>query len=120
MQTDFQTMIASFGQVVTIKRKTAGSYVDGRYVEGVESELSAVASVQPARGAQIDFIPSGQRTGEEMIAYIDTEVFPSQGQSLIQHDRLVWEGVTYKILIVKRWIPTQLYWEAIIVREEEQ
>lgn len=120
MATDFKTMIGRFGTTVTLRRKTAGSYdADGVYVPGSVTNTSAVASIQPARGSSLEFLPSAQRTGEEMVMYIDTEVFPSSSTSRTSEDLIIWDGGTFKILTVRRWEMTQVYWEAIIVRSTQ-
>ena len=112
----FFPMIASFGEVVDVKRRAAGSFVNGRWVEGNETTLTAQASVQPLAGKKIEFLPEAQRTGEELIAYITVEVFAST-MGAANHDIIVWRGARYKVIQVRRWLPTQRYWEAIITKE---
>jgi len=120
MQTDFQAMILNFGETVTIKRRAAGSYVDGRWVEGSETDISMAASIQPATGAQLRYLQEGQRTGEELVGYFAAEVFTSRAQAGKNSDILIWQGERYIILSVRRWLPTQIYWESIITREVEE
>jgi len=120
MTTDFQEMILNFGEVLTVVRKPSGTYVDGRYVEGTESEITMAASIQPARGSQVQFLPEAQRTGEELVGYFAGEVFTSRAQSGKNSDVVVWQGARYLVLSVRRWLPTQIYWEAILTREVEE
>ena len=120
MATDFQSMILNFGEVLGVLRKVAGAYVDGRWVEGIESEIAMAASIQPAQGAQLNFLPEAQRTGEELIGYFAGEVFTSRAQAGKNTDVILWQGNRYLVLAVKRWLPTQIYWEAILTREVEE
>jgi hypothetical protein len=120
MATDFQDMISNFGSTVTVKRRAAGTYTNGRWVEGTESELSVVASIQPARGSHLAFLPEAQRTGEELIGYFASEIFTSRAQPKKNSDVIIWQGKRYVVLSVRRWLPTQIYWEAILTREVEE
>jgi hypothetical protein len=120
MATDFQDMILTFGTPLGVKRKTAGAYVDGRWVEGTESEIAMAASIQPAKGAHLQFLPEAQRTGEELIGYFAGEVFTSRAQPGKNSDVVIWQGERYLVLSVRRWLPTQIYWEAILTREVEE
>jgi hypothetical protein len=119
MQNNFFPMISRFGETVEVRRKQAGQWVNGRWVEGAETGFTAQASIQPMRGKHMEFLPEAQRTGEEMVAYITVEVLPSSAIAGTQTDIIVWRGVRYKVLHVKRWLPTQIHWEAIITREVE-
>ena len=117
MADDFKGMIGRFGETIAIVRRALGTYgTNGIYTPGASSSISAVASIQPARGKHLDFLPSAQRTGEEMIMFIDTEVFPSSSAGKTPEDHIEWKGGTFKVLAVRRWEMTQVYWEAIITR----
>lgn len=120
MSADFQGMISSFGSSVSVRRRFAGAYVAGRWVEGAETILPVAASIQPASGSQLFFLPENQRTGDELIGYFASEVFTSKAAEGKNTDIVVWQGIRYKVLSVKRWLPTQIYWEAILSREVDE
>ena len=121
MGNDFKLMIRGyFGEQIIVKRRAPGSYVDGVWNEGSESDVSLWASVQPATGAQVAFLPENQRTSEVMVAFTDVEIYTSRASSDQNTDIIVWRGTRYKVISVKRWLPTQEYWESMIVREVEQ
>lgn len=120
MTSQFKAMIHRFGEPVTIRRTAAGTYdSNGEWVPGSTSDIAAIASIQPAKGAQLAFLDSNQRTGEEMTVYIDTQVFTSKADDGTPADLILWNGEEFKILTVKRWLMTQVYWEAVAVRRTE-
>lgn len=61
---------------LTISRKAAGSYVNGRWVDGAETTFPAVGSLQPATGNKAQALMEGKRiigimefiTGTKLIA----------------------------------------------------
>lgn len=120
MANDFKQMIQGyFGEQVSIERRAPGSFVDGVWQEGAETSISAFASVQPAKGSQIEFLPENQRTGKIYVAYVDTEIFTSRASTAQNSDIIVWRGTRYKVLSVGDWLPTQVYYECMIAKETE-
>ncbi len=88
----------SFRKPQTIKRTIPGSYVNGVFVEGSESTVSIMASVQPMSGEDIVAVPEGRRASDMVKLYTDSDLF-SQGDagSGQSPDRLVWLGKDYEI-----------------------
>lgn len=119
MQNDFHAMILSFGETVTIYRRAAGAYTNGVWIEGSESTFTTSASIQPASGKALAFLQEGQRTGEELVGYFTNELNTSAAITGKNTDILLWRGARYKILTVRRWLPTQIYWECILTKETE-
>jgi hypothetical protein len=54
-------MFNIFRKDLTVKRKTAGSYVNGFWVAGTDTTLTIKASVQPLSGKDIELLPEGKR-----------------------------------------------------------
>ena len=88
----------SFRKPQTIKRTVPGSYVNGVFVEGTESTISIMASVQPMSGEDIVAVPEGRRASDMVKLYTDANL-NSQGDagSGQSPDRLVWLGKDYEI-----------------------
>lgn len=68
----------AFRQSVTIRRRTAGEYVDGRWIEGAETVLTIKASVQPAKDSDMQMLPEGRRFMSSFRLYTDTELRSSE------------------------------------------
>ncbi len=59
---------------ITVKRKAAGSYLNGHYVAGAEAEYSALASVQPLSGEEIMQSPEADRKRESLKVFTTSEL----------------------------------------------
>lgn len=59
---------------LTIKRKAAGSYVNGHFVAGDESTISIDADVRPLTGIQILQLPEADRKRESYNLYTESEI----------------------------------------------
>lgn len=67
--------MSSFRKPFTVKRKTPGSFVDGFWVEGAESEIIIKASQQPATASEQETLPEGRRKGEIFKYYTNVELY---------------------------------------------
>ena len=67
--------MSSFRKPFTVSRKAPGTYVNGRWVEGVETEIGIQASQQPATASEQQTLPEGRRKGETFKYYTDTELY---------------------------------------------
>lgn len=87
-----------FRKPQTIKRETAGSYVNGVWVPGSTSTITIQASVQSATGEDQVTLPEGKRLSDIVKMYTDTllnVVGETVGQ---QPDKLLWRGHEYEII----------------------
>lgn len=95
----------NFRKPQTIKRKGEGSYINGRWVEGVESTLTILASVQPARKVDYDMLEN-QKSGMKLkgaVRIYTTDVLNVAGDDIADGDVLVWLGKNYRIVGVSEW-----------------
>jgi len=53
-------------EIITIKRRTTGSYVQGHYVDGTESSSAINANVQPLTGKEILQLIEADRIRESL------------------------------------------------------
>lgn len=64
-----------FRKPFTVKRKTPGTYVNGFWVEGAETQITIQASQQPATVDEMQTLPEGRRKGETFKYYTSTELY---------------------------------------------
>ena len=93
------------GETVDRKRTSAGSYVDGRYVEGTETVTTGIhASVQSPDSKYINIIqqlPEGQRLLNWIQVFCKLDSFRTvDDRNNISADVLVYNGVEYDVLFV--------------------
>ena len=75
----------SVGSVcLTVKRKTAGSYVNSRWQEGTETTIKIKANVQPnLSGRDVRTLPEGDRSKKTIKLYTTSDlVMAEQGELL--------------------------------------
>ena len=86
-------------ELVSVIRSTAGAYVDGLYVAGVETLIPNVpVSIQSPTPAEVSQMPEAERNR-------DIKKFISQSELLIDDDRInqtgdnvVFRGFNYKLI----------------------
>lgn len=88
-------------QRITLTRYGAGSYVAGEWVEGAETEIEIRASIQPAKGRDLDRIPEG-RTLAGVVKLITSSELQAGGENT-NPDRFTWSGSEYEIMYVDHW-----------------
>lgn len=90
----------SFRKPQTIKRLSAGGYVNGVWVDGTESTFTIQASVQPVTGEDQVVIPAGKRLSDYVKAYTSTNLQVLGETTGLEPDRLVWRGKEYECISV--------------------
>jgi len=91
---------------LTIKRTSAGSYVNGRWVDGttVAPAPTITANVQPANTRDLLLLPESERTKEWVKVYT-TDLIRNlrEGVNGWAADEFTWNGDTYRVMRVKRY-----------------
>lgn len=88
-----------FRKPQTIKRVTAGSYVDGVWVPGTESTFTIQASVQPLKDIELANLPEGRRNSDTIKLYTNSDLLTVEDKGVNQQpDRIVWQGFDYEII----------------------
>lgn len=100
--------IAQFSLVkktlVNILRHSAGSYVDGRWVEGVETIVPIQANVHPFSDYQVVMLPEADRTKSWLWLFTSDLVRQKkEGSDGYGADRFMWEGDLYEIMKVQTY-----------------
>jgi hypothetical protein len=84
-------------EAFTIRRPTPAMQ------EGVETvtnaDIAASGSLQPAKPADLQGLPEGQRLAETIAVWTTTEVKADPGAP----DELLWSGRTYRVVALERW-----------------
>jgi hypothetical protein len=60
-----------FRQTLIGYTKANGSYIKGRWQEGIETEFSFSSSVQPLKGSQLESLPEGRRNSKSYNLFTD-------------------------------------------------
>lgn len=104
---------------LSIQRNTSkGSYVKGKWVEGVYQSITRKVNIQPMQYHQTLLLPESERTKQWFVLYCAEDLKASQeGDDGWEADRFEWEGHTYEIMKVRRWQMGVLdHWEAQAAR----
>jgi len=103
---------------VTITRRAAGSYVDGRWAGGASSSLSIVASVQPDRPRpdELLHLPEGDRAREGLRLYTATEVRTANETNNTPADMVTWAGEQWEVVKVEKWPASIAHYKALCLR----
>lgn len=106
-------MFGVFRKPVTIKRRGAGSYVNGFWQAASESTLTIQASVQPAGERDVQLLPEGRRSNGAFRLFTDAALQVAQEGTGLNNDVAVLEGAEYEIMAEMPWqnglIPHRAY-----------
>jgi hypothetical protein len=82
-----------------INRRVQGQFVDGDWVEGGITVVTAKCNVQPLKPSELMLLPESERTREWLKVYSDVELRTAQeGIGGWEADEFVWQGYTYKVM----------------------
>lgn len=85
-------------------RKTAGSYVDGEWVEGTETTVPVEVNIQPLKEAELLLLPEADRGKQWWKVYSASEIrMDKQGTSGWAADEFVYQGDRYKVMKVENY-----------------
>ena len=95
--------------------RTAGSYVDGRWVAGTPSNLSFQGVIQNATPDDLKVLPEGQRTEEAIKIHTTFELIPQIGNTNTG-DLISYKGKNWLVYnVAHRYIGN--YHKAIAIRQ---
>ena len=106
---------------LTLKRYTAGSYVNGEWVKGASTTQTITGTWQPSTGEDMQQIIGARRVSEIFKGYTTTPLRTVQpGTTAEQPDSIVKDGIEYEIVFVAPWnnglIP---HYKFVAVRNKE-
>lgn len=89
---------------ITVLRKTQGTYVNGLFVEGTETQVARDVNIQPFKPSEIMMMPESERTKEWYKVYCSSDLRTVQeGASGWDADEFVWQGHRYRVMKVKNY-----------------
>lgn len=105
-------------ETVEIIRHRDVKWVDGLPVTGTESNILAVASVQPLTANEVLQLPEHRRTRESVKMYLSTLVRTSDEKNQLPADRIRHDGKIFEVHSVANWnIGTDLpHFKAVCVK----
>lgn len=89
---------------VVITRQTAGSYVDGEWVEGTDSSVTVQANVHPFTDYQVMLLPESDRTKAWLWFFTADPIrHKKEGTAGYGGDRFTWNGEVYEMMKVQQY-----------------
>lgn len=94
-------MFDIFATTYTVKRKAAGSYVAGRWVEGAESTITISGDLQTFAQEEMQELPEGRRINQTSKLYTETQLNPvidENGTPKTNGDVVLIDGARYEVI----------------------
>lgn len=89
---------------LTIYRRSAGSFVDGDWVEGSTVEVPIQVNIQPLKGYEILQLPESERTRVWWKVYSADQLrTEKEGVDGWDADEFEWKGDRYKVMKLDDW-----------------
>lgn len=106
-------------QPVIRYRRAPGSYVDQRFVPGVETQETFYASVQPASAKDLQMLPEGERFQDvyNLITYTDLQT--ASQYTGTNADQIGYRGARYKVIKAPQWDSLTGHYQCLITRIQE-
>jgi hypothetical protein len=115
MINDVSRALTRWLESLTIIRKGVGSYVDGEWINGGDSNVDIKAVIQNANPDDLELLPEGTRTSEAVKLHTVSKVNTVSESSETDADQFVYEGATYRIYdVYARKIGN--YYKAVAIR----
>ena len=83
---------------IQIERTSPGSWVKGRWVEGLTTVINIEANVQPMRGHELVVLPEADRTKDSIKVYSVEHIDTVEDVKQEQADVVIWNGKRYKAI----------------------
>ena len=108
-----------FKRDVEVIRPGVGSYINGVWVNGLNTTLTIRANVQPVPAIVMETLPEGYRTRSAFILYTNSELFTSDDNNN-NPDIVLLYGKRYFVTKKEIWQNTVIaHYEIIVVKEEK-
>ena len=118
---DMRSVIVSFGQSLTIDRRSPGVWIDGIFIEGTLTSVVTTASVQPI-GRDAQLLPEGVLANDAKSVWATMLLRTADDPDSNGPDRFTYGGSDYEVVSVDDWAtgPQGDYSKAIAKRVREQ
>lgn len=103
-----------------VTRRSAGSYVDGRWVPGATSLVNIELNVQPMGGKELQVLPESFHNRALRKVYSKSALQTvSEGDAGIAADRISMDSEDWDVISVEHWrssLPGSDYYKAVIAK----
>jgi len=87
-----------FPQTWSKTQYTAGSYVNGKWVEGTPTVSALIADIQPISGKELDTLTIGDRNIGKIKVYTSEALIIMNEGTYQSGDRVTWNGEIYELI----------------------
>lgn len=93
-----------FRKRLNLFRKSSGTYLNGIWIEGIETVIPITASVQPTSGEELLSIPEGRRNRKTYSLFTSTPIELIHGlNNSTNPDQIEIYGERYEVIRVEVW-----------------
>ena len=104
----------------TVTTITAGSYVDGRWVEGTESTFEVTGHEQPSGPQELQMLPDSFRSKDTRLFMTTSNIKTLEESNGTTPDKVTIDGVQFEAHKKKSYqMGPRQHYEIILVREEQ-
>ena len=96
------------GTYQVVRMKGTGTFKDGFYVPGPDSQFKIVGSLQPVRPKDLLVLPELERNAQSFNLYTDSELFTAREVGKKLADRVTVYGEKFVVMQTERWDGTDL------------
>lgn len=107
--------IQRLGKSYTVTRRSAGSWVEGKFVGASPQTFTIIAVVVPAGVQQLQMLPEGQRESDTVRVFTDTEIHTADPVENKTADTINYRDRDYEIVRDSFW--NGRFYEALAVRK---
>lgn len=117
------TVLATFGALaaVSVESRDPGGYdpSTGRFLQAAAFTAPLECVVLPSQPNEIKQLPENERSTEAITLYALVPLQSSNVALKREADRVVWQGRTFKVVLVENYVPQAGYARMVCTREGE-
>jgi hypothetical protein len=114
-------MNSSFRRNITVTRKSAGSFVKGRWVvTGLSKVFTIKASVQSPTPRELEALPEARRSKDTSVLYTNTPLFTAEVSTAKNPDIVTLNGEPYEVHSCAVWGNKVIPHYKVIVTKQDQ
>lgn len=90
-------------KLYTVKTKSSGSFVKGKWVDGTESSTTYSLNCQPVTGKELETLSIGAKNIGKIKVYGDIELNITDEKTQQVGDKIVFFGKDYELISKEKW-----------------
>ena len=114
---DLSGAVLRFAVDYTIRGQSAGAYVSGEWVEGVETSRTVQAVIYPMTGKELQRLPENERTQGALTIFAAEALQTAQQSAATPAEVLEYKGADYEMDKVEAWEDQGSYWQGRATRK---